>query len=925
MRVESIRTLAGPNVYTHSPALLMRLDLEDLAGRETREFEGFNERLLARLPGLDSHHCSRGYAGGFVERLREGTYFGHVVEHVALELTGLAGVGVTHGKTRSADRPGLYHVVVEYRAERCTRFLLETAVALVEALLAGEPFPVEERVCEARRIAARTELGPSTRAIVEAAARRGIPWSRVGPDSIVQLGWGRHRRFVQAATSDLTSSVAVEIAADKDLTKQLLEAAAIPVPRGVVVKTEAEAVAALRELGGAVVVKPLDGRQGCGVSLNLSTAEEVAAAFRIAREHSGSVLVEELIRGRNYRVLVVGGRVVAASERLPCHVVGDGRRTVAELIELANEDPLRGDGHEKPLTKIKVDDIALAHLARTGWGLERVPAPGQTVFLRESVNLSTGGVARDVTDRAHESVRRACVRAARAVGLDICGVDLVLEEIAAPFVKGSGAVIELNASPGLRMHCHPSEGRPRDVGEAIVRMLYPEGDGRVPVFSVTGTNGKTTVTRMISHVLASAGLTVGMTTTDGVWVGGERVAEGDTTGPHSARAVLSDPTVEAAVLETARGGIVRRGLGYDWSDVAVLTNIQPDHIGQDGIESVEDLLWIKSLVAERVREGGALVLNADDERLARLADHPRVAKTAKRVVYFSMRENHVVIRKHADAGGTAFFVRDGWVVEASGFEQRRLLRVAGVPATVGGAAEFQVANVLACVAACRAHGVSVEQVASALATFRAAADNPGRFNLYRLPAGGHALLDYGHNPEAFRAVCQTVARWDGLRATGIVGLPGDRADELIEEAGRAAARGFSRVVIKEDKDPRGREKGEVAERLRRAVLDEAPGRECAVVLDEAEALRGELRRLGAGGVVVMFYDKLEPLLRVLEEFGAEPASGIAGLVVREEPALAAAAAAGSESRAVTLVRTRRALAFAAQDKTAQDWQGYIWR
>jgi cyanophycin synthetase len=927
MRVESIRTLAGPNIYTHRPALLMCLDLEDLSERETREFEGFNGRLVALLPGLRTHHCSKGYPGGFVERLDDGTYFGHVIEHVALELMDMAGVGVKHGKTRAAERPGLYHVVVEYKAEQTTRFLLETAVALVASVLAGEEFPAEEKLEEARRLAARTELGPSTRAIVEAAERRGIPWARVGPDSIVRLGWGRHRRFIQAATSDLTNSIAVEIASDKELTKQLLEQAAIPVPRGRVVRTEEEALAALREAGGAVVVKPLDGRQGHGVSLNLTTAEEVARAFRIAQEFSRSVLVEELIRGRNYRVLVVGGRVVAASERAACRVIGDGRRTVRQLIDEANQDPLRGDCHEKPLTKIKVDDIVLAHLARTGWGLEQVPGDGQVVTLREGINLSTGGTARDVTDEVHESVRRACERAARAVGLDICGVDLVLGDISAPFTEGAGAVIELNASPGLRMHQHPSEGRPRDAGESIVRMLYPSGDGRVPLFSVTGTNGKTTVTRMIAHVLAATGLNVGLTTTDGVWVGGEQIVAGDTTGPHSARTVLSDPTVEAAVLETARGGIARRGLGYDWADVAVLTNIQPDHFGQDGIETLEDIVFIKSLVAERVREGGTLVLNADDEHLARLAEHPRVSRVPKRVVYFSLREDHVLIRKHLDAGGTAFLMRDGWVVEAEGLERRRVLRAVGVAATMGGTAEFQLANVLACVAACRAHGVPVEHLADALATFRSADANPGRANLFRLPAGGHLLLDYGHNPEAFRSVCRMAARWEGVRVTGIVGVPGDRSDELIEEAGRTAARGFPRLVIKEDADTRGRRRGEVAELLRRAVEREAPGRDCRVVLDETEALRGELATLKEGEVVVLFFDKLAPLVPLLAEYGAVAVNSIAGLAVREEPALAAAAAAGSTSEAwaVGAVRQRRAGIFATRDKTAQDWQGYIWR
>lgn len=447
-------------------------------------------------------------------------------------------------------------------------------------------------------------------------------------------------------------------------------------------------------------------------------------------------------------------------------------------------------------------------------------------------------------------------------------------------------------------------------------MLFPAGDGRVPVISITGTNGKTTVTRMIGHVLSNEGLCVGVTTTDGIWVGGRRIAKGDTTGPHSARAVLSDPTVEAAVLETARGGIVRRGMGYDWSDVGVLTNVQEDHFGQDGIETLEDLVYIKSLVAERVRDGGTLVLNADDEILSRLAEEPRVRAGEKRVVYFSMRgPDHVVVRKHLDAGGTAFFERGGWVVEASGQEQARVLKLSDVPVTLAGTADFQSANVLACVAACRARGVEPERIAAALSTFQSAADNPGRTNLFRTAAGGYLILDYGHNPEAFAAVCQTASRWRGRRVTGIVGVPGDRSDELIERAGRIAARGFERVVIKEDEDLRGRRPGEVAGILRRAVNEETPWRECSVALSEPEALREELRRQQPGDVLVLFYDTREPLRPVLEEFGAEPVASIEGLEAAGEPLAASAAHAASDA----------GRADARRGKVSRERQGYVWR
>jgi cyanophycin synthetase len=931
MRIEFMRTLAGPNVYTHRPALLMRLDLEELAGRESREIEGFNERLLEMLPALAEHHCSLGRPGGFLERLRGGTFFGHVVEHAALALMDLAGVGANHGQTRATEAEGVYNVVVEYRAEQATRFLLGRAVDLVETLLAGGAFAVGETIEAARRIAAETELGPSTRAIVEAAARRNIPWRRLGTDSLVQLGWGVKRKFIQAATSELTSAVAVEIAGDKDFTKQLLEQAGIPVPSGVVVQTEEEAAAAGDSLSGPVVVKPLDGRQGKGVSLGLLTEAEVRAAFRVAAGYSSLVLVEEMYRGRNYRVLVVGGRVVAASERTPPQVTGDGRQTIAQLVEQENQNPLRGDCHEKPLTRIRLDEIARAYLAKAGLSPESVPAAGEVISLREGVNLSTGGTARDVTDEVHPTIRRMCERAARAAGLDICGVDLVLEDISTEFRRGTGGVIELNAAPGLRMHLHPSEGQPRDVGGAIVRMLYPEGDGRVPVISITGTNGKTTVTRMIGHILSFAGLCTGVTTTDGVYVGGERVVEGDTTGPHSARIVLSDPTVEVAVLETARGGIVRRGLGYDWSDISVLTNIQPDHFGQDGIETIEDILFIKSLVAERVRAGGTLVLNADDELLAHLAEDSRVTRIERRIVFFSLRDSHLLIRRHTDAGGTAYFVRDGQVVEAEGNRQRFVLRLADVPATMGGTAEYQVANVLACVAAARAHGIASEQIAAALSTFRSATDNPGRSNLYRIASGGYVMLDYGHNPEAFASVCRTAARWRGRRVTGIVGVPGDRSNYLVERAGRVAARGFQRIVVKEDKDLRGRRPGEVAELLCRAIREETPDRDCHIVLCEADALRGELERLGAGDVVVMFYDKLEPLLEVLGEFGALPVAEIEGLeAAAEEPAFATYFAAAS-SLLANGTGARPAPLFDGsalappRREPVQDWQGYIWR
>jgi cyanophycin synthetase len=884
MRVGEIRALAGPNVYSHRPVLSMKLYLDDLAGKESREFPRFNELLLELLPGLAKHHCCMEREGGFAERLREGTYFGHIIEHVALELTELAGVPVYHGKTRSAGEPGSYDIIIEYKAEKGTKRLLLMAAEIIESLTlrtTGGPFPLEKRLDEVRELIARSEFGPTTKAITEAATRRGIPWKRVGEGSLVQLGYGKHRRFIQAAMTERTSSVAADIASDKELTKTLLRDAGIAVPRGTLAQSEAEAIEALEVVGAPIVVKPYNMNQGKGVSLNLTTAAQVAQAYRIAKQYATKVVAERQFAGRDYRVLVINGKAAAASERVPAHVVGDGERTIAELVEAVNRRPERGEDHERPLTKIAIDATMMEFMKRRRLTLGHRPEPGEIVYLRECANLSTGGTARDVTDLIHPQVAAMCERAARIIGLDICGVDLILDDIAKPPGPDNG-VIEVNAAPGLRMHVSPSEGRSRNVGVAIIDMLYPDGEtGRIPIISITGTNGKTTITRMVSHALSEKGMIVGMATTDGIYIGGALVVEGDTTGPRSAQTVLSDPSVEIAVLETARGGIVRGGLGYDWSDISVISNVRLDHLGQDGIETLDDLLYIKALVAERVRKGGTLIINADDERLAKLACDELVARPKKNVVYFSMRPPHVLIRRRLDAGGTAYLYKDGWIVEAVGGAETRVVRASDIPVTLGGVASFNIANALAAVAVCRAQGLSREEVAEALRGFRGDLHNEGRAGLFEI-RGGYALLDYGHNPDAFTAVCQMAATWRGRRVTGVIGVPGDRDDMVIEQAGRAAARGFQRIIIKEDRDPRGRRRGEIADLLRRAVMNEAPGRDLRVALDEVAAMRIAIEEIEPGDVVVIFYEKLDPALSLLKQFGARPAQSVPRLFYSAE-------------------------------------------
>ncbi len=880
MKIDSIRTLPGPNVFSYQPVLVMRLDLGELFERESREFAGFNERLLNILPTLQTHHCGLGRPGGFVTRLEEGTYFGHIVEHVALELTDLAGIGANHGKTRH-DEGRVYNVVIEYKAERAAAYLLERAVDLVEALMGDRPFDLKPVLDHAKELVADWEPGPTTRAIIDAAEKRGIPWRRDGTGNRVQLGYGKHLRYVQAAMTENTSEIAVSLAQDKDETNERLRRNGIPVPYGVVVRSLEEANEAIETLTKPVAVKPLTGHQGFGVSLDVSTPEELKVAFAAAQEFSSTVLIEEMFPGRNYRVVVIAGKMVAASERLPSTVVGDGVSSIGQLIEIENRNPLRGTGHERPLTKIKVDADVLAHLAHAGMSLDTVPAPDESVTLSNRVNLSTGATARDVTDEVHPTIARMCERVARLIGLDVCGVDLVIPDIATPIT--SGGVIEVNASPGLRMHHFPSEGKARDAGRALVDSVYaPGAPSRIPIISITGTNGKTTVTRMIGHVLSNTGICVGMTTTDGIYIGGERVVDGDTTGPQSAGIVLSDPAVDAAVLETARGGIVRRGLGYDWSDIGVMTNIGDDHIGQDGIKSIDDVVFIKSLVAERVREGGTLILNADNEHLVKLAKSERVNRVPKTIVYFSLKEENPVVREHLRAGGTAYFANQRALIEASADTRRTIAELSVLPVVMNGAADFQIANLLAAIAACRAYGVSNDALLKSLISFSSYANNPGRANLYRLN-GGHVMVDYGHNSDAFDAICRMAAKWKDRRVTGIIGVPGDRDNAVIAHAARVAATGFNQLIVREDHDLRGRAPGEVSNLVCDTVREVSPETKCEVVFDEVEALRRAVSQMIKGEVIVMFYEKLQPIQRVLEEFSAQPVAALPPLPEQTPP------------------------------------------
>jgi len=867
MLIERIKTVHGPNIYHRKPVLILRLDLENLAEVSSLDVPHLIDNLLMLLPGLATHRCSPGYPGGFVERLRRGTYFAHIVEHIALELSTLAGIEVGYGKSVYAGSTGLYDVVVRFKSEEGMKYLLETAVEIAENFVAQKTdFPLADRIAEARRLVAESALGPSTQSIVDAAEKRGIPWRRLNDASFIQFGYGKNRKFIQATTTESTGFIAVEVAQDKNLTKSLLDRAGIRVPAGRVVRTEDEAVRAFYSLGAPVVVKPLDAQKGRGISMNLKTVDDVKTAFAIAKKVRPRVIVEDYLQGQDYRVLVVAGKLVAAAMRVPAHIVGDGVRSIAELVGEENQNPLRGEGHEKPMTQIHIDEVTTNYLSRQGIAPESIPPRGQVVFLKEMANLSTGGSAIDVTDSVHPDVRFLCERAARVCGLDVCGVDLIAEDISRGLEQRLG-IVEINASPGIRMHAFPSEGKSRDVGGAIIDHLYPPGtSARIPIVAVTGTNGKTTVARLTAFAFEQSGKCTGLTSSDGVYIGGRQILSGDTSGPASAQAVLNDPLVEMAVLETARGGIVRRGLGFDLCDAAVLTNVTADHIGQDGIENVDDILRIKSVVAEAVRPGGTLVLNADDERLVKLATEHLKKRKPREITLFSMQRRNRFLRDHVANGGRGYFYDEGCIYKLSGREETRLIRAADVPLTLDGTAQFQITNLMAAFALCASQGVDEMAAARAFMRFRGGDHNKGRMNLFRRN-NGYVVVDYGHNPAAFVAIGQMARRWPG-KVTAIVGSPGDRKDEILRMSARVVAEEFDKIILRDDINRRGRAPGETPNLFASVIREFAPDKECTIVLDEIEAMKTALSAMEDDEMIFAFYDEREPVIEMLLANGA---------------------------------------------------------
>jgi cyanophycin synthetase len=889
------RVYRGANVWSYDKAIHLVVDLGSLEEFPSNVLPGFNDSLLQMLPGLREHSCSRGRRGGFVERLHEGTWLGHVTEHVALALQQAVGHDVRRGKTRQVKgRPGRYNIIYGYVDEQVALAAARLAVRLVNHLVEPDPQLDWEQELEAFILRAeRTAFGPSTQAILDEAVSRDIPWIRLNKHSLVQLGQGVHQKRIRATMTSATSAIAVDVASDKDLTTRLLAAAGLPVPRQESVRTADQAAAVAERIGYPVVVKPLDGNHGRGVCLDLQDADEVRTSFAIAQEESrrGWVVVESFITGRDYRCLIIDGRLAAVAERVPAHVIGDGQSTIEQLVELTNADPRRGVGHEKVLTRIKIDEAAVQLLADQGYKLGDVPPAGEMVKLTLTGNMSTGGISIDRTFEAHPENVEIAEEAARMVGLDIAGIDFICPDITEPVRETGGAICEVNAAPGFRMHTHPTIGDPQFISKPVVDMLFPPGTpSRIPIVAVTGTNGKTTTARMISHIFKGMGRKVGMTSTDGVVIDERLVIRADASGPKSARMVLQNPRVDFAVFEVARGGILREGLGYERNDVAVVLNVQPDHLGLRGIDTVEQLADVKAVLVEAVPRDGHAVLNADDPLVREMR-----RRCSGQVVWFSMAEHGSVERdlidRHCRRGGKALVLerteRGEMIVVRHGRREMQLAWTHLLPSTFGGRARMNVQNSLAAAAAAFAAGAPLHDIRQGLRTFSTSYYlSPGRLNEIEV-GGRNVIVDYCHNAPGMRMLGDFVDRvGESLSATselgkvsriGVIATAGDRRDDDMRELGAIAAQHFDVVVVREDVALRGRKRGEVAglvaEGVRQTMTAGGRCKQLEVVLEEIDAVRHAMARANPGDLVVVCVDKHPSVMAELENWSNQAQAG----------------------------------------------------
>jgi len=862
MKILDIKVMRGANYWSNyrKQLIVMKLDIGELENSPTNKIPGFAERIEKLIPTMYSHRCSENHEGGFFQRVRIGTWMGHVIEHIALEIQTLAGMECGYGRTRSTKENGVYNVVFSYKLEKAGIYAAKAAVRIAQALIENTEYNIETDIEELKYINSRYSYGPSTGAIVAEAEKRDIPIRRLNESSLVAFGYGTKQKKIRATMTGSTSGIGVDIASDKDDTKNILSRAHIPVPKGVLIRNEEELNEALKDIQFPVVIKPADGNHGRGITTNISTFEDAIKAFRLAATISKYVIVEEFICGFDYRFLVVDFKLVAVAKRTPAMVMGDGISTIAQLIEQTNTDPLRGDGHEKVMTKITVDAVTENILAQRALTLDSVLTMGQILMLKDTANISTGGTSRDVTDLVHPETKFMAERIARLVNLDICGIDVVAKDINVPLTRNIGGIVEVNACPGLRMHLNPAKGFGRNVAEPIVDMLFPDGEnGRIPIVAISGTNGKTTTSRLMAHMAKKAGYQVGFTTSDGIYIQDQLITSGDCTGPASAETVLMDPTVNFAVLETARGGILRSGLGFDKCDISIVTNVTEDHLGLKDIHTLEELAEVKAVVARSTSKEGYSILNADDDlvfKMRRAVD--------SNVALFSIEENNERILKHCKKGGLAAIVEKGYVVVCKGTWKTRIEKVVNIPLSMNGRAECMVKNILPVVLAGIIRGFEADVIKEALHTFiPSASQTPGRMNVFNF---NHfdVMIDYAHNNDGF---IQLKKFMDGTQASvkvGILSATGDRRDEDIRNFGRLSAQMFDEIILKHDADLRGRTKEEIITLLQEGIYSvrELPVK---VISNELEAIQYALDNAVKDAFITICADKIESTIDFVTE------------------------------------------------------------
>jgi cyanophycin synthetase len=862
MKILKIQVLRGPNVWSNyrNRLIQVRLDLEEMENFPTDKIDGFCERLKAMFPTMIEHECSEGKKGGFFERVERGTWLGHVMEHIALEIQSLAGMETGYGRTRETATKGIYNLVFAYEFEEAGLYAAKAAFRIIDALSQNQPYDISEDVLELEKLRRRNTLGPSTLSIVKEAERRGIPWMRLGRNSKIQLGYGANQKQFQATMTAQTSNAAVNIAGDKDATKKLLAQHHVPVAAGDICSTEEGLLEIIDAIGFPIVIKPLNGNQGKGATINVTNLEVAKIAFEEAKLFSRYAVVERFVEGSDFRLLVINGKFEAASKRIPAHVIGNGQSSIRELIEAVNQQPGRGEGHESALTKIHFDKDTFLQLEKYNYTIESIPADNEIIYLKSTANLSTGGTAEDMTDAIHPENIFMAERIAKIIGLDICGIDVMAATITAPILENGGVVLEVNAAPGFRMHLEPSKGKPRNVAKAVVDMLYPENaPSTIPLFAVTGTNGKTTTTRLLAHIAKSSGYKPGYTTTDGIYINGYKIQEGDTTGPASGTTVLRDPTVDFAVLETARGGLLRAGLCFDQCDVGIITNIKEDHLGLNDIETLRDLAKVKAVVARSVKETGWAILNAEDRYCRMVAN-----ELDCNVAFFSMDENNETIQNQIAKGIPVAVFENNNVTVIIGKERVIINAVSNIPLTENGKCQFMVANVLAATLAAYSWGFTKMQIQSALQTFVPSYEQtPGRMNLFEFN-DYKVLVDYAHNPHGMLAMKDYLLQVEAKRKIGIIAGIGDRRDEDTIELASIAATMFDHIIVRQEHSLRGKTIDEINNLVVKGIRSVSDLVKIDLVPEESEAIKHALAIAQEGDFIVALSDTHKKVVDVIQ-------------------------------------------------------------